>query len=170
MAVPDPDTLYFQFFGGGGSDRIELEQEVRATDWEDVTSNDIYLWSYANRRTFYNFGDFNSTLQTAQAIPADVIIAEGFFNLADGRKDILMHHDLAAGTLTVRLWTNGGVNFLTNTVTEVARAQGTSTFAAVATTATDGYFTVELRNTTPITVCDLYGLKLIEQRIALADL
>ena len=168
MAVPDPDVLYFTFFDGGGSGRIELEQEIKATDWASVTFNDIYLWSYANRRTFYNFGDFNSTIQTQSA--SDVIIAEGFFNLSEGRKDILLHHDLENGTIKVRLFTNADVNFLTVTVTEVARAQGTSTFAAVATTATDGYFTVEMQNTIFLTEANLYGLKLIEQRIATADL
>ena len=168
MAVPNPDALLFQYFDGGGSAQIALELEIEEGDWRAIANNDIYLWSYGNRRTFYSFGDAVSTIQTQSA--GDVIIAEGFFKLADGRKDILLYTDLGNMTLTVRLFTNLNVNFATIVVTEVARAQATGTFAAVATTATDGYFTIEARNTIPFTAGQIYGVKLIEQRIALSDL
>ena len=168
MTVPNPDALFFQYFDGGGSAQIDLELEIETIDWRHVSENDIYLWSYGNRRTFYSFGDAVSTLQTQSA--SDVIIAEGFFNLADGRKDILLQTDLQGGTITVRLFTNLNVNFSTIVVTEIARAQATNTFSGVAATATDGYFTIEAKSTIPFTPLNLYGLKLIEQRIALADL
>lgn len=168
MTLPNPDALVFQFFEGGGSAQIDLELEIEKIDWRHISENDVYLWSFGNRRTFYSFGDAVSTLKTQSA--SDVIIAEGFFNLAAGRKDILLRTDMQGGTITVRLFTNLNVNFSTIVVTEIARAQATNTFSGVAGTATDGYFTIEAKSTIPFTPLNLYGLKLIEQRIALADL
>lgn len=171
MAVLNPDAIEFQFFNAGGASQIALELPIENGDWFFIVQNDTYLWSFVCRRTFWSFGNFNSTLQRQEAVPADATIAEGFWEFADGRKDILVEHDLENTVLTVRLFDNADVNFATLSVTTVARAQGTLTFVAVASTAVEGYFTIETRPTSASpTLSQVFGLKLIEQRIALADL
>ena len=170
MAVPNPDSLYLQYLGAAGAAEIALGLDVDEIDWRVIAENDIYQWSYGNRRTFWSFGDFNSPIERFEIVPSAVIVAEGFWSLSEGRKDILVRWDLEQVTMTVRLYTNAGANFLTVTPAAGARAQGLATFAAVASTATEGYFTIEMTPAITITTASIYGVKLIEQRIALADL
>jgi hypothetical protein len=167
MAIPNPDALWFQYFEAGGAAQIALEEDIEAGDWEFIARNDVYLWSYLNRRTFWSFGDFNNTIQTGSI--GDTIVIDGLWSLSTGRVDILAPFDIQNCALTIRLYDNGGVNFDTQVAVAVARAQSILTFAAVASTALEGYFTVEMR-TNGGSPAQLFGLKLIEQRIAQADL
>ena len=168
MTVPNPDALWFQYFGGAGTSEISLEREIDAFDWSIMTRSDIYSWSYANRRTFYNVGNAAAPISTQATSP--VIIATGFFQLAEGRKDILVHWDLENIEVTVRLFDNLNTNFATTTITQSTRAQGTYTFSAVASAATDGYLTIEAKQTIIFTNGNIFGMKIIEQRVAQGDL
>jgi hypothetical protein len=167
VAIPNPDALWFQYFQAGGASQIAFEEDIEASDWDLIGRNDIYLWSFLNRRTFWSFGDFNNTIQTGSI--GDVIVLDGLWGLSTGRVDILAPFDIQNCTLTVKLYTNAGVLIDTQVGASVARGQATLTFAAVASTATEGYFTVEMRINAG-SPAQLFGLKLIEQRIAQADL
>jgi len=170
MAVPNPDSLYFQYIAAGGAADIALGLEVDEFAWRIIAENDIYQWSYGNRRTFWSFGDFSKPLKQYHAVPAVETVAEGFWSLSEGRLDIIVDYDIEQVTLTIRLYDNAGVNFVTASPAAGARAQGSTTFAAVASTATEGYFTLEMTPALAATDAIIYGVKLIEQRIAQADL
>ena len=171
MAVVNPDAIYFQYLAAAGGSQISQGLPLTSTEWRVVNQNDIYLWSYMNRRTFWSFGEVASPIKVYQTVgPSADLVLYGFWSLAEGRVDIILTHDIEECTMDVKLYTNAAALIATASPSETVRAQGTSTFSAVASTATEGYFTVEVTPTATSQNALIYGFKLQEQRIALADL
>lgn len=171
MAIEDPDNLYFTHWSAGGASEISLERAVDSADWTaGIVENDEYLWSYGNRRTFWSFGDRASAIERYQATPAPATVLQPLFSISEGRSDILCRYDVEQMTLTAHAYTLAGVSIVSANVAVGARAQGTLTLSNVAATSTDGYIDIIVSPALSNTTASIYSLKLIEQRIALADL
>ena len=171
MAIPDPDSIWFELLDAAGAAEIALELPIEVADWDlAITKNDNYAWSYANRRTFWSFAEAGAAIERKMVTPAIATVVEGFWSLSEGRKDIVWHYDHEQVTTTIKIYTIGGALISTQAQVTIARAQGSVTFLNIATTAVDGYFTVEMTPAASNVTASIYGLKLIEQRIAQADL
>lgn len=171
MGIVNPDATWFQYLGGAGAAEIALGLILEEEDWRAINRNDIYLYSYGCRRTFWSFASEANAINCFQSSgPSAQMIGKGFWSLSESRQDIIVRWDLEQVDVRVRLYTNAGVLIATQTPGTGARSNGSHTFTGVAATATEGYFTLEMTPRSTGVDAWIYSLKLIEQRVAQADL
>ena len=177
MAVPDPDAIFFQYFGGGGAAEIAPELTIDGGDWEAIAKNDAYEWSLANRRTFWSFYDADNPLQLQEAplTGAYYLVAEGFWSLSEGRDGIIVTWDAEDAAIEVTLWTLAGAvtTFSTTRTTGGGiRTQGSFTWTGLRAIVAggEGYFSLAIKPLTGGLAGMVHGFKIQEQRIAQVDL